>query len=141
MKKIVKIVIKGCSGYGLEDEAYKDKITLTSDSISYEYIPAEKSEMNFQRKWSYKTNSPVFADTYSIVAGMIPSILEPKIMVASTDVGMIDFTVTYADKSKKNIRYCCTGDEFSECFAYIKSLVPSSEFVPEVLLTSDDRSE
>ena len=34
---IIKIVIKGASGYGPVDEAYEDKVTLTESSISYEY--------------------------------------------------------------------------------------------------------
>lgn len=39
MKEIVKITIKGCSGYGPVDMAYDDKLTLTPTSISYEYKP------------------------------------------------------------------------------------------------------
>ncbi len=140
MKQIIKIIIKGCSGYGLADEAYTDKITLTPDSINYEYIPTAKSEISPPKKWSYKTNSPVFDNAFSIVADMMPGILEPKIMVDCTDVGIIDFTVTYTDKSKKNIRYQCTGEEFSQCFALIKGLVPSIEDIPTVLLTSDGYS-
>lgn len=37
--QIIRIVIKGASGYGPVDEAYEDKVTLTPSSISYEYNP------------------------------------------------------------------------------------------------------
>lgn len=59
---IVKIVIKGASGYCSVDEAYKDKISLTDSSISYEYKPHEMSrlENNVYRKWTYKTTSPIY---------------------------------------------------------------------------------
>ena len=39
MADIVRIVIKGASGYCCFDDAFNDKVTLTNDSISYEYIP------------------------------------------------------------------------------------------------------
>lgn len=38
MEYIVRIVIKGASGYCPADEAYNDKVTLTPGSISYEFL-------------------------------------------------------------------------------------------------------
>lgn len=38
MKYIVRIVIKGASGYCPADEAYNDKVTITPGSISYEFL-------------------------------------------------------------------------------------------------------
>ena len=52
MKDIVKIVIKGTSGYCCVDEAYNDKLVITSDAISYEYTPIKESKINPKRKWS-----------------------------------------------------------------------------------------
>ena len=60
MPDIIKIVIKGASGYCCSDEAYNDKVTITSDSIAYEYIPFLESELNPKRKWNYKTDSPLY---------------------------------------------------------------------------------
>lgn len=39
MADIIKIVIKGASGYCCSDEPYNDKITITTESISYKYTP------------------------------------------------------------------------------------------------------
>jgi hypothetical protein len=76
------------------------------------------------------------------VAEMMPSILEAEDTFLCTDVGMIDFTVTYEDKSKKHIRYWCTGDEFKECFTAINDLIPQTEMRPEVTrLYSEDIEE
>ena len=75
MPDIIKIVIKGASGYCCSDEAYNDKVTITSDSIAYEYIPCLESELNPKRKWSYKTDSPLFKVLYSRVVEILPRYL------------------------------------------------------------------
>ena len=130
---IIKITIKGCSGYGPVDIAYEDKLVLTQISLSYEYKPYVESEENKARKWSYKTNSPLFAIGFERVAEFMPEILAPTVMWECTDVGMIDFTVVYDDNSKKHIRYWCTSDPFTECFKAINDLVPPTEMCPEVI--------
>ena len=56
MADIIRITIKGESGYGPLDEAYSDKVTIDRDSIRYEYKPAVESKINTPRKWSYKTS-------------------------------------------------------------------------------------
>ena len=60
MADIIRITIKGESGYGPVDEAYSDKVTIDRDSIRYEYKPVVESEINPPRKWSYKTTSPIY---------------------------------------------------------------------------------
>ena len=66
MADIIRIVIKGAWGYCCIDEAFNDKVTITSESISYEYVPAIETERNSKRKWSYKTTSPLFKIIKSI---------------------------------------------------------------------------
>ncbi len=141
MKDIIQIVIKGASGYGCIDEAYNDKVTITSESISYEYVPYVETEINPKRKWSYKTNSPIFKMKFSHIAQMIPEIIERDIEEFCTDIGGIEFNITYADKTKFKKIYWVSGDYFNELFAMIKSLVPDCEYTPAVLLTSDDFDE
>lgn len=48
MPDINRIVIKGSSGYCCVDEAFNDKVTITEDSISYEYIPYMESEITLR---------------------------------------------------------------------------------------------
>ena len=142
MSIIIQIAIKGCSGYGPVDTAYDDKLTLTPTGMRYEYKPYLESDLNPTRKWSYKTNSPLFKVGFERVAEMMPSILEAEDTFLCTDVGMIDFMVTYEDKSKKHIRYWCTNDAFKECFMAINDLVPQTEMRPEVThLYSEDIEE
>ncbi len=138
MADIIRIVIKGSSGYCCFDEAYNDKVTITEDLIAYEYIPYVESEINPKRKWSYKTNSPLFKAKYTEIAKMIPEALRKDINPFCTDMGCIEFNITYADKTKVKDAYSVSGDVFKEMFALIKSIVPETEYIPAVLLTSED---
>lgn len=138
MADIIRILIKGSSGYCCVDEAFNDKVAITPESISYEYVPYMETEINPKRKWSYKTNSPIFKMKYGDIAGMIPSIIEKGVEEFCTDIGGIEFNITYSDKSKFNETYWVPGDYFEELFVAIKSLVPESEYIPTVLLTSED---
>ena len=60
MADIIRIIIKGESGYGPVDEAYSDKVIIDHDSIRYEYKPVVENKINTPRKWSYMTSSPIF---------------------------------------------------------------------------------
>ena len=138
MLDIIKIVIKGASGYCCSDEAYNDKISITSDSISYEYIPFMESELNPKRKWSYKTDSPLFKVLYSRAVEMLPRYLEENIERFCTDIGGIEFIITYSDKTKYKNIFWVLGDDFIDLFRVIKQMIPSTEYTPTVLITSDD---
>ena len=138
MADILKIVIKGSSGYCCAEEAFNDKVTITPEYISYEYNPFIEKEINPKRKWSYKTNSPIFKMIFSNITGMLPGILDRGIKEFCTDIGGIEFNITYSDKTKFKDTYWVPGDYFEEIFMMIKSLVPGSEYTPAVLLTSAD---
>ena len=138
MKQIEKIVIKGTSGYCPADCAYNDKVTLTSDSISYEYKPYEKSASNPIRKWSYKTNSLIFRNEFCKIAGFIPMALNLGPEEMCMDIGSTEFNITFSDKTKYKHEYFVSSDCFEDLFRMIKKLVPSTECVPEVLRTEED---
>lgn len=141
MCAIIKIVIKGSSGFGPGDEAYEDKLSLTCSSIAYEYKPLFATKNNPVRKWSYRTTSEDFSMAFSQVAQLMPAVLEPEYIAHCCDAGMIDFTVTYADKSKKKKTYWCSGDDFRDLFELIRSLIPQAERTPEVIIISADFEE
>lgn len=141
MPDINRIAIKGSSGYCCVDEAFNDKVTITEDSISYEYIPYVESEINPKRKWSYKTSSPIFKVKYSEIAKKVEEAIQRNIEEFCTDIGGIEFNITYSDKTKFKETYWVPGDEFKELFSVIKSIVPEAEYTPAVLLTSDDYDE
>ena len=138
MADIVKIVLKGLSGYCCVDEAYEEKISITVDSITYEYKPVVESEINPKRKWSYKTNSPIFKMKYNEITNIIPGIIEKGIVEFCTDIGGIEFNITYSDKTKFKKIYWVPGDYFKELFVVIKTLLPECEYTSAVLMTSED---
>lgn len=69
-KEITKIIIKGSSGYCAYSEAYKDRLTIEKEKISYEYLPEEETKINPVRKWNYTTNSPLYQTLYERIAGV-----------------------------------------------------------------------
>ena len=141
MADIFRIVIKGGSGYGPVDEAFSDKVTIDRDSIRYEYTPVVESEINIHRKWAYKTSSPIFQKLFREAAAAVEVILDREEKTIATDLGVTSFTVTYTDKTKATRDFILPGDDFKECFAIIKQMVPGCEYTPAVLLTSDDYEE
>ena len=141
MPDIIRIVIKGSSGYCCVDEAFNDKVIITEDSISYEYIPYVESEINHKRKWNYKTNSKIFKLKYCEITKKADEVIQRNIEEVWTDIGDIEFNITFSDKTKFNKTYWVMGDELKDLFSAIKSIVPETEYTPVVLLTSDDYDE
>ncbi len=137
---IMKIVIKGASGYSSVDEAYEDKVTITENSIAYEYKPHPESklETNIYRKWTYKTTSPLFRQLYRQVADGAPKYLYNDDVLFATDIGPTEIIVTFEDGQKEKVNYFCPSEYFKEWFQVIKQMVPGCEYVPAVLLTDDD---
>lgn len=139
--KIVRIVIKGASGYGPVDEAYEDKVTLTPSSISYENKPhpCAQSDTNIHKKWSYTTNSSAFRELFEAISAKIPEYLhnDDDVLMA-LDIGPIDIVATFEDKHKESLHLFCPSEYFADLFRLIKQMVPSCEDIPAVLLTQED---
>lgn len=134
MKKIVKLIIRGASGYGPGDEAYNDKLTVDAGSISYELKPVIESAAYPVRRWSYKTNSQSYLEKYNQLCSCIPStIAEIPEEAFCTDIGGIDFSFTFEDGSKEKKNFWLPGSYFQDAFNIIKSMIPPCEEMPSVL--------
>lgn len=138
MADIIRIVIKGTSGFGSIDNAYHDKVTVTPDFIAYEYTPYRETAAAPKRKWRCQTNSPTYQAEYDKITAMLPKALAVSEEAYCTDIGSIEFNITYADKTKLQKTYRLPGEYFGELFTAIKALVPSCKPVPAVLRTSED---
>ena len=141
MGDIIRIIIKGGSGYGPVNEAYSDKLTIDRSSIKYEYEPVVESNINVPRKWSYKTTSPIFRKLFNEAAVAVEEILNREEGPFVTDLGVTTFTVAYADKAKITKDFILPGDEFKKCFDIITQMLPGCEDKPAVLLTSEDYTD
>ena len=133
MNDIVRVVIETESGYCSAVDVYKDKVTITNDSIRYEKKPMIESDQNPHRKWSYKTNNPSFQQLYADLVRAMPMVFEVGIEEYVCDVGTIRFVLTYEDKQKWDKTFYLPNDRFKEIFNIAKKMVPSCEAIPDAL--------
>ena len=138
--KTKKIVIKSTSGYCPVDYAYNDKLTMTANSITYEYKPYLENDnsLNVRRKWSYKTTSSILSLAFEKIAVVVDEILSRDQEAMYCDCGNIDFIVTYDDGNKVARKFGVPADEFADCFKIIKEIIPVTEDVPEAIRISED---
>lgn len=113
--EIVRITIKGASGYGPVDMAYEDKVTLTESSISYEYKPhpMSNSETNVYKKWSYKTTNRFFKELFQEIAAKTPEIINNDEDLFACDIGPTEIIVTYDDKHRETANFYCPSEYFN----------------------------
>lgn len=133
LSDIIKVNIKSSSGFVPLEDAYNDILSITSNSLSYEYVPVYITEVNQIQKWSYKTNNPNFITSFNKIAEMINDIMYTEILEHWCDIGEIEFIVTYEDKSKKRATFFLPPDYFETAFKEIKKLIPSLEQIPIIL--------
>lgn len=138
--KAKRIVIKSTSGYCPVDYAYSAKLTITPNSIAYEYKPYLEGDniLNLHKKWSYKTTSENFGFVFEKIAGAVDEILKRDQEPMYCDCGDIDFIVTYDDGSKATREFGVPADEFADCFKIISEIIPVTEDVPEAIRISED---
>lgn len=138
--KAKKIVIKSTSGYCPVDYAYRDKLTITTNSIAYECKPQLEDDnvLNPYRKWSYKTTNENFGLVFEKIAAAVDEILKRDQEPMCCDSGDIDFIVTYEDGSKATRGFGVPADEFEECFKIISEIIPVTEDIPAAIRLSED---
>lgn len=138
--EITKIILKSASGYGPVDEAYEDRLVITSNSIAYEYKPHPESnlETNISRKWSYKTDSPIYTKIFEEICKMTPYYLYNDEILVAHDIGPTIISAVFEDGHRETVNYWCPGEFFSDYFRLIKKMVPSCEYVPPVIMTAED---
>ena len=141
--KTKKIVIKSTSGFCSVEYAYNDKLTITANSIAYEYKPYLESDnsLNVHRKWSYKTANSIFSLAFEKIAMAVDEILSRDQEAMYCDCGNIDFIVTYDDGNKVAREFGVPADEFADCFKIIREIIPVTEDVPEAIRISEDCDE
>ena len=81
--------------------AYNDILTITANSIAYEYKPYLENDnsLNVRRKWSYKTTNSIFSLVFEKIAVAVKEILSRDQEAMYCDCGNIDFIVTYKNSN------------------------------------------
>ena len=138
MKDIIRISIKNEAGFSLPEDAYRDRLTISRETLRYEYVLAMETESSRGQKWAYKTNSPHFQKLFDQAVERMAEILDVAEKPAAMDTGAITFRVTYADYTKESRVFWNMESEFSELFVILWQMVPVCETVPEVIWITGD---
>ena len=72
---------------------------------------------------------------------MLPEYLCKDPMELVMDIGGIEITVIYSDKTRYKQEYMVTGDYFRDLFVEIRHMIPETEYMPAVLLLTEDFQE
>ena len=140
MSEIKRISISSSSGYGAVDDAYSEKLSLTPESMRYEYQPILESDYNPSQKWSYRTTSSKFEQLFRVAAENAEKIVNWDDDIIALDVGCISFTLTYADGEKIKREFWAPEDSevFGDCFFIIRQMIPPCENLPVFLALDNE---
>lgn len=135
MTDITTISIGRTSGFGSVEDSFYEELTVTCDSISYEYKPGMETEFNKSEEWFYRTTRPAFQELFrQAAAAAVEGInrVEEKFV---TDIGFTSISVTYADGTVlgRALYFPEDESELKECFNYIQQMVPGGESIPTLL--------
>lgn len=149
-KQVTKITIIGISGYCSAADAYKDRLTITRNKITYHYRPEiMKSSYNDsdddlrtvenpEIKWTANYGSRCLKNSFEEIAELVLLKLEEGEPSPCCDIGVTEIIVEFADKSKSRKQFFQPADYFYDLFKCIQTLFVSEAFkMPVVIRTSD----
>ena len=133
MKEIKRITIKSRSGNVTMDGVYEDKLSITAESITYEYKPFRPSAENPHVKWSHRTNSAEYAKQFKAICKLTEKAFKKKRQEYFNDVGGIGFCITYEDNTRTIKETDAWDKSFEALFDAIRKMIPQSERMPVVI--------
>lgn len=146
-KQVAKITIISTSGYCSITDAYKDRLTITREKITYHYLPEImkssydgdlRTVENPEIKWTAKYGSRCLKNSFEKIAELALLKLEEAEPSPCCDIGMTEIVVEFSDKSKSRKQFFQPADYFYELFKCIQKLFVSDGFkMPVVIRTSD----
>ena len=139
--EITKIVIESESYPPFGFLTYKDKLTITSVSIAYEYTPLQETAIIDAKKWTYRVDSLAFTSCYKNLAEKAYGILNRDIVLTVLDVLPLKLAFTFDDGHSENVE-CYSVDKLCrEWFQLIRNMVPFCENQPEYILDGEESDE
>ena len=139
MTDITTISIGRTSDFGSVEDSFYEELTVTCDSISYEYKPGMETEFNKSEEWFYRTTRPAFQELFrQAAAAAVEGInhVEEKFV---TDIGFASISVTYADGTslERTLYFSEDRSELKECLSLIQQMVPEGESIPALLIIEE----
>lgn len=136
--EIKKIIINFAPGYGCE--SYKDKLVITSQSISFEHDAGVKHPDELI-EWSYMTTSSAFAEQFGMVAEAADHIIKSESGCFADDGDYIEIAAVYDDKQRESIDGYCAKEYYGILFYLVKQMLPPCEIKPAFLELEEDNTE
>ena len=139
MTDITTISIGRTSDFGSVEDSFYEELTVTCDSISYEYKPGMETEFNKSEEWFYRITRPAFQELFrQAAAAAVEGInrVEEKFV---TDIGFASISVTYADGTslERTLYFSEDKSELKECLSLIQQMVPEGESIPALLIIEE----
>ena len=133
MAEITKIVITKNPGYGCSSTMFQEKITLTANSIEYKLIPHMNNKSDIEKHWKYQSNSGAVKEKIKEAFDELGKFVWLDENAACLDIGLIEFIITYSDKSKLKKIFWRPQTDFRSGLLAVRDLVPYLEQMPRFL--------
>lgn len=148
---VKRIVIKGESGFWQSFDPFKEKIVITSNSISYEWwklrprtlplavisddsrnvnakeIQRKGIEWENHKKWSYRSENTEFYAKFKMISEELEKIIEDGERFFCLDANMFEFILIGEDGTKTSMSTCSVAEYISNVFTLIEQLIPDLE--------------
>ena len=120
---ITRITIKSESGYGPLEKAYKDRLTITRDSIRFEYEPLKETPHNPAVHWTETSSDPQFSFMFANLCQEVKKIMSREEELTGTEHDLTTFSIMYDNGKKDERTFRISDDEFVLCFTIIDQMV------------------
>lgn len=150
MDKIVKVIIKGTSGYCSIEDAYKEKITITQNKVKYHFLPEilKKDRPEYidlenypprlpETKLSMNFGANLQCCPFEKVADFALEVLNKQEQGMCCDIGATIITVVYDNGAKLTNTYFEPPDFFFDLFKAVQCLFSTTGIMPETIKTDD----
>lgn len=130
---IVKIQIVHTPHIFARTDEYKDTISLTDNSLTYDLKPGAENDSQIPVKWSYRTSSKKFKTYYYDIAVCVNELLSLKSAYCIDDASSVEFRVRFADGFGCYRLFWAPEDKFDSVFQLIRCLIPPMDEYPEMM--------
>ena len=132
MPEVKSVTITYESGFGPVSEAYQEKLVITGNSLSYQFIPHMENKNDEEKAWSYKSSSEFFLKSIRESVNEMVKLIWMEERSDCLDARPITFNILFTDKSKFKRVYLEPVSEFRKILSPLKKLVPQHETMPEI---------
>lgn len=121
MKEVKKIIIKTESGHVISTAAYSDQLSISEKGMTYTYNPLFPTEEHVKLEWSFEVDNSEYKQYFAELGREIEIICGNNYPEAY-DLGSVEFTIVYSDKTRLYKHFLLHGSVFSEVLSLVKKM-------------------